>query len=65
MYVLMKLRKNLAISFLGIEQELPLCWATGMIGAVPVFNTEEEAEKFRGDSEAEIYEVKYKEATDD
>ena len=36
-----------------------------MIGAVPVFNTEEEAEKFRGDSEAEIYEVKYKEATDD
>ena len=35
------------------------------MSAVPVFNTEEEAKKFRGDSKAEIYDVKCKEATDD
>jgi len=67
MYILMTIKKNIFVGFLGIEEELPLHWANGMIGACPVFDTKEAAEHFRGNKKAEIYEVAEvnKESTED
>ena len=68
MYILMTIKKNLRVGFLGMEEEeLPLHWADGMIGACPIFDTKEAAERFRGKRKAEIYEVAEvnEESTDD
>jgi hypothetical protein len=32
------------------EQELPLTWADGMVGVMPVFETQEQAEAYAGEN---------------
>ncbi len=46
MYLVKKLRENIEIE--GIDEKIPLSWWNGMIGAVPVFETEEEAMEYAG-----------------
>ncbi len=57
MYILMIIQKTATVSVLGIEKELELCWADGMIDAVPVFETYEDAKKYAGDKDVEIYKL--------
>lgn len=36
---------------LGLKQDLPLTWADGMVGVIPVFKDKKSAEKYAGDGE--------------
>jgi hypothetical protein len=49
--VVMVMKKSLTVSAMGIEKELPLDFAPGMIGMIPVFDTEENARAYGGDNE--------------
>ena len=57
MFMLLVIEKQKHIDVLGKEVALPLKWADGMIGAIPVFTTRGAAEKYRGDSKAQIFEI--------
>lgn len=57
MFMLLVIEKQKHIDVLGKEVALPLKWADGMIGTIPVFATREAAEKYRGDSKAQIFEI--------
>ncbi len=57
MYALMIISKEKDISILGRTQSIKLSWFDGQIGAIPVFNTREEAEACRGDRNTEIYKI--------
>lgn len=60
MYIVMAIRKDLVIDVdYGFKQTatVPLVWSPGMIGACPVFETREDAERYAdGDSEIVIVE---------
>lgn len=43
-YVVHMLNRAVAVDWLGREVEVPLSYADGMIGAMPVFETREQAE---------------------
>ncbi len=49
MYLVKKLREKININAYGIEQEIPLAWYKGMMGAVPVFNTMQKQRKTHED----------------
>ena len=53
MYALMIISKEKDISILGRTQSIKLSWFDGQIGAIPVFNTREEAEACSGNSDKE------------
>lgn len=57
MYALMIISKEQEVSVLGIKQSLKLSWFEGMVGAIPVFNTREEAEACRGERNIEIFTI--------
>lgn len=46
-----------------VHQQIPLAWAEGMVGAIPVFATREAAEKYKGDSDYPIAELEVIEPT--
>lgn len=46
-----------------VTQVIPLSWAEGMVGAIPVFGSREAAEKFKGDSAYPIAELEILEPT--
>lgn len=50
MYAVMVIHKKQKVSVAGcipaLESEIDICWADGMIGAIPVFETREDAEEF-------------------
>lgn len=57
MYLVMSLHKNLGIASHPFNKtiEVPLAWSPGMIGACPVFETREDAERYAcGDEVVEI-----------
>jgi hypothetical protein len=43
MFVALKLARDINVSVLGMNQSVPLSFAKGMTGALPVFATREEA----------------------
>ena len=49
MFAVLQLNKKIEVCVLGQSQDVPLCYADGMIGALPVFETREQAEEFAGD----------------
>ena len=57
MYALMVVSKEADVSIFGTKKSLKLSWFDGQIGAIPVFNTREEAESCRGDRNTEIYKI--------
>lgn len=46
MYAVMSLNKTVEVDVYGSTHEVPLSFGEGMIGAIPVFETREQAEKF-------------------
>ena len=66
MYALMIVSKEKDVLIMGRPYSVELSWYEGQIGAIPVFDTREEAEACRGDRNTEIYKIEeIKEATDD
>lgn len=58
MYLLMVVEKKQSVGILGKMVPINLDWAEGMVGACPLFNTREAAEKYRGKNiNIPIYEV--------
>lgn len=49
MWVVLQLQKHVELDIYGQVHEVPLSFADGMIGALPVFHTKEEAENFAND----------------
>lgn len=49
MYVVLQLNKQVEISVGGRELEVPLSYAEGMVGTLPVFSSKELAKLFAGD----------------
>jgi len=45
-YLALALHRTIDLSVAGVERRLPLSYAEGMIGAMPVFDTREAAEAF-------------------
>ena len=50
------LKRNITVELNGQEIEFPLNWADGMLGAIPVFDTLENAEKY---CKGHVGDVKY------
>jgi hypothetical protein len=51
MYMVMSVKKEITLNVLSGEKTIKLCWADGMIGAVPVFKTKKLALKYGGKTE--------------
>lgn len=49
-YMVMAVIKSTEVELkdLGLKQDLPLTWADGMVGVIPVFKDEESAKKYAG-----------------
>ena len=60
LYLCQTLTEKIAVDVLGATKEIPLTWAKGMFGAIPVFKTREDAEEYSGGkrivSEVEVQE---------
>lgn len=56
MFAVMKIAKQVDIQILGKEHSIPLSFADGMLGAMPVFETRAQAEEYAGES-AHVYAV--------
>jgi len=48
MWLVRGVHKNAELEIGGQTRELPLIWADGMCGVLPVFSTEESARKYSG-----------------
>ena len=46
LYVVTQVRERLSLNVMGIKTKLDLTWADGMVGAMPVFDSLEAAEKY-------------------
>jgi len=46
MFLVTIMRSSLDLEVNGVKEKLPLQWEKGMIGVVPVFKTEEEANAY-------------------
>lgn len=46
MYLVLGMKTDIELDVMGNIQSLNLTWAEGMIGAIPVFENEEYAEKY-------------------
>lgn len=49
LYAPLLLKKEIIIEVMGIPQTSPLCFAEGMVGAMPVFDTLEAAKEYGGE----------------
>ena len=47
-FVVKMLNRTVEVMWMGMATELPLAYADGMIGCMPVFETKEQAEQFAG-----------------
>lgn len=56
MFVVMAVKKKLGVEVMGAQIEVDLCYAEGMIGGLPVFDTRENAEAW-ADGKPEVIEV--------
>lgn len=56
-FVVKALNKTVEVTWMGRAAELPLSYADGMIGCLPVFETKEKAEAF-ADGAYEIVEIR-------
>jgi len=56
-------KKEHDVNVFGREQTLPLIWADGMIGVIPVFKTKADAEIY-ADGKADIFTVYIKKAAE-
>lgn len=63
MFLVKRLTSNLKCSVLGMPANMELNWAEGMVGAIPVFKTEEQAKKYADG--AGIQELEFIEGKDD
>jgi len=58
MWVVLSVKRDLNVSVLGLNQKVPLVFADGMVGALPVFETEAAAKKWaRGTDVLEIQSI--------
>ncbi|HZK27538.1 MAG TPA: hypothetical protein VFD00_08385 [Thermoclostridium sp.] len=57
MYALMIVNKKQDVLVMGTPLSIELSWYEGQIGAIPVFETREEAEQVRGDRSIKIYKI--------
>lgn len=55
-YLVARLDKNVTVSLPGRDVDVPFSYADGMIGALPVFETREQAEAF-SDGEYGVMEI--------
>lgn len=46
MFAVMALKTEIELEVMGITRKLDMCFADGMVGAIPVFDTLENAEKW-------------------
>lgn len=49
MFAVLQLNKTVEASIYGHIKEIPLSYADGMVGAIPVFDTFEKAHEFAGE----------------
>jgi hypothetical protein len=49
MFAVLQLNKEVEVQVFGRIETIPLTYADGMIGAIPVFETKEQAKAFAGD----------------
>lgn len=49
MFAVLQLNKTVEVSIYGCVKDIPLTYADGMIGAIPVFETLEKAQEFAGE----------------
>jgi len=62
-YVVMSLATHVEVcvgAFLSIKQEIPLNFAEGMVGAIPVFSSLEDAEAYCNGCSYRIEKITYK-----
>ena len=57
-YLVMALTKSLDVDIIGRKVELNLSWTSGMIGALPVFDSRELAEKYADGKEILVVTIK-------
>ena len=63
-YMVNKVKSDLTVEVLGLKTKLDLNWAIGMIEAIPVFDTKENAELYaNGTKLEELVEIEKKIAT--
>ncbi len=48
-YAVLCIKKDVVLEIYGAETKVPLSFAEGMIGAIPVFDTLEDANEYAGD----------------
>ena len=54
-FVVNGLEKDITIEYMGIQRDIPLIWADGMVGIMPVFDSKKNAEKYaKGNGVTEI-----------
>ena len=56
-YAVMALKKSITVEVLGMNRELDLTFAEGMLGCMPIFETEESAKEYAGE-DFEVIELK-------
>jgi hypothetical protein len=61
MYGVLSLKETLGVEVLGLKTELSLSWYDGQIGAIPVFETKEQALKYVDGNEDRIFKLELKE----
>lgn len=60
MYGVRLLRQNIEINVLGLTQEVKLKWWHGQVGAIPVFETKEQALDYADGNEDLIFKLEEK-----
>ena len=60
MFMVLVLKKDISIDLLGFKKELELSWSDGMVGAVPVFEKIQDAERYAKGTISRIIEVEFK-----
>lgn len=63
MFLVKRLTSNLKCSVLGMNANMELNWAEGMVGVIPVFETEGQAKKYADG--AGVQELEFVEKKDD
>lgn len=61
MFVVRLIRESVEINVLGMSQEVKLSWSKGQVGAIPVFETKEQALEYAKGNEDLIYEIREEE----
>ncbi len=57
MFLVLMIHQKMGVKVSTLNTEIEMKWTDGMVGVVPVFETKEQAEAYRGKTKAKIYEV--------